>query len=344
MIRYIITGLVLFFVSLIFPSGLIAQKTDTVLMMNGNIITGEIKSYNYGILNYKIDGMGTVQIEQQELSTIRSNKFYEFRMNNGIILYGSMDTSMIDKFVYLVFANSKELVDFRKIVQITPIKKRFWARFDGRVDLGFSYTKASEVAQLTFNGNLDYKGRKFRHDLRWSSIITDQELKDVSRNNNINLSINRLLKNTWYGTGIVFAEQNSELGLDLRTSVALGVSNIVVYTHRMNLFTTAGLTANREWSNGKDTPTDNLEGYLFIQYKIYKYFVPKINLTTYAILYPSFTIPGRVRINYNLKTNFELISDFYLSLTFYINYDNKPQGDNTNNTDYGTTLSVGYSF
>ena len=40
-----------------------AAKTDIVVLINGNDVTGEIKSLEFGELRYSTDSMGTVSIE-----------------------------------------------------------------------------------------------------------------------------------------------------------------------------------------------------------------------------------------------------------------------------------------
>ena len=40
-----------------------AEKTDIVVLANGNIVTGEVKSLEFGTLRYSTDSMGTVKID-----------------------------------------------------------------------------------------------------------------------------------------------------------------------------------------------------------------------------------------------------------------------------------------
>ena len=41
----------------------LCQKTDTLFLVNGDRLVGEIKKLQYRLLSYKVDGMGTLQIE-----------------------------------------------------------------------------------------------------------------------------------------------------------------------------------------------------------------------------------------------------------------------------------------
>ena len=43
-----------------------AAKTDVVVLINGNDVTGEIKSLEFGELRYSTDSMGTVSIDWED--------------------------------------------------------------------------------------------------------------------------------------------------------------------------------------------------------------------------------------------------------------------------------------
>ena len=70
--RILILSILLFVVA----SGF-GQKTDTIVHINGNILTGEIKRLDYGIVTFKMDGMGTIKYEMDKVQSIRSQKYFE---------------------------------------------------------------------------------------------------------------------------------------------------------------------------------------------------------------------------------------------------------------------------
>ena len=65
-------------------------KLDSVRLVNGNEITGEIKRLLRGILSYGTDSMGTVAIEWDDVIAVTSNFNYEVRLENGMRYYGSL--------------------------------------------------------------------------------------------------------------------------------------------------------------------------------------------------------------------------------------------------------------
>ena len=74
----------------------IAQKTDTIIHINGNVLTGDFKKMVYGVVSWKMDGMGTISLEEVKINTIRSKKLFEIKMKSGLTYFGSFDTSSVE--------------------------------------------------------------------------------------------------------------------------------------------------------------------------------------------------------------------------------------------------------
>ena len=56
------------------PTSAIAAKTDVVVLINGNAVTGEVKSLDFGSLRYSTDSMGTVNIDWEDIVTVTSEQ------------------------------------------------------------------------------------------------------------------------------------------------------------------------------------------------------------------------------------------------------------------------------
>ena len=64
-------------------SKLSAQKIDTIIHINGNVLKGEFKKLVYGVVTWKMDGMGTINFEEPKIQTIISKKTFEIKMDDG---------------------------------------------------------------------------------------------------------------------------------------------------------------------------------------------------------------------------------------------------------------------
>ena len=68
----------------------VAQKTDVVVLINGDRITGEIKSLSRGQLDYKTDDAGRLKIEWDKILRVTSNRYYEVEMSSGVRYFGTL--------------------------------------------------------------------------------------------------------------------------------------------------------------------------------------------------------------------------------------------------------------
>lgn len=172
----------------------IAQKTDTIIHINGNVLTGDLKKLVYGVATWKMDGMGTISIEEPKIKTIKSDKLFEIKMYNGFIYFGSFDTSNIPRMVNIVVTNGRNLVHLEEIVEIYPLRRSFWKRTSGNFSLGANFSKGSNVGNIAFSGNLDYRKRKSYFELSWDDNNTFQADTLSSTKTDVDLAWQRLQK------------------------------------------------------------------------------------------------------------------------------------------------------
>jgi hypothetical protein len=67
-----------------------AEKTDIIILKNGDRVTGEIKTLEAGLLEFKTDTMGTVRIEWRFISEIISSKHQSIETAAGQRLLGTL--------------------------------------------------------------------------------------------------------------------------------------------------------------------------------------------------------------------------------------------------------------
>jgi len=324
-----------------------AQKDDTVYLKNGDRITGEIKRYEGGILVLSTNAMSTLDIEYDKISTIHSSKHFELVTSKGFSYFGSLVKSQTAGSIDIVVTNDTITKPIREIVEFVPIRKRFWKKFYGSIDLGVSFYKSTKTLQYYLNTDINYRARKDLVTLGMSLLYSDQRFSDstsVTLNNDIGLGINHFFAGRWWGgTGIRW-QQNTELELAYRIQLALSAGYDIVHSNPVRLYFMAGILANREKPTDSVAVSSNLEGILSTKFTWHKYSHPKVNITSNFDFYPSLTIEGRLRLEYDLAAKYELFNDFYLGLTFYDSYDTKPTGGGPALNDWNFVFSIGYTF
>jgi len=333
--------------ALLFPLVTSAQKNDTVYMLNGDRISGEFKKYENGLLKLSTNGLGTIYIEWDKIKTFYSGKYFEVVKTTGFSYFGSVMNSKTPGCIDVVISNDTLTEQITSIVEITKINLRFWKKFSGSVDLGISYYKSTKTLQYYFDGVLNYRARKDLFTLAVDYFYSEQRLTDstaISRKTDVGLSYTHFFQGRfWLGIGAK-VQQNTELQLASRFLASAGAGVDVVRTNPIRLFFMAGALVNREKPEDSVSASNNFEGLLAGKFTWLQYRHPKISISTDFSFYPSFTVAGRYRLEYNLSAKYEIFKDFFLGLTFYDDYDSKPSGGGPALNDWSTVLTIGYTF
>lgn len=67
-----------------------AQKTDVVVLLNGDRFTGEVKKLQYGKLQFKTDDAGTIYIKWNKIARLTAKAFFEVETEDGSVYFGSL--------------------------------------------------------------------------------------------------------------------------------------------------------------------------------------------------------------------------------------------------------------
>jgi hypothetical protein len=334
--------LLLFF--LVLTISVQAQKNDTIYLKNGDRITGELKKFEYGLLTLSTDAMLKVYIEFDKINTIYSAKYFEMRTNSGIRYFGHLMKSNSPASLNIVTKTDTIPKPLWDIVQITPIKRSFFQKIDGTIDLGLSYTKASDVFQYSLNLQATHRTVNYATRFNVSNILTDNGDSGVSKNNDLGVGVTRYLPKKWFARATAQGQQNTELDLDYRLQAGLGGGYDFVRTNSVRLYGMAGFVVNHEKTISSSEISDNVEALFGAQCKWFQYRHPKIDVTTNVELYPSLTINGRVRFEYDLSAKYEIVRDLFFNIQFYSSSDSKPAKGETSKSDWGVITSIGYTF
>jgi hypothetical protein len=312
----------------------LAQKTDQVLLRNGNLITGEIKNMKFAKLSYDVDGPGTISIKWEHVVKISSDKTFQVTMQNGDVLITRLDSAFFDQ----------PAITLDSIIEIVRIQDRFLQRLDGSINLGFNYAKSNSALQFNFNSSITYRKPKAELNFKLNSVITDNATDSMSKKQDVTFDFYRRLPNSIYLNILLGWQQNTELGLENRFILPFVAGKILVNNNHQRLLTGAGLAGNLEQSSGNPDYSGSLEGMLIIAFKEFKYSTPKISIDTRLAVIPGITDWGRVRMSFNLSSKIEIFKDFNVGLNFYDDYDSRPPAGALSKNDYGLNFTIGYEF
>lgn len=322
-------------------TGFTHSKTDVITLSNGDDVTGEIKGLLQGKLSYATDSMGTVQVEWEDVTGVKSEFEYEVRMQNGVRYYGSLAGVDEPGVVRVITAEGEHRVAVLDVIELREIEASIADRFDIRLGLGYSYTKASDVATFDFTGNLSYEDERGITGLTGRTSRTNQD-GDVNGSNRYTLArqfwTRRPQVVRWLDAGY---EDNDELELEYRYTIGLGLGKAIVDNNKQSLVAFAGIQAATEKSQDQDS-FNSVEGVLGGNYVLWRFDTPEIDLAFNFTAYPSITESERWRANSDLRLSWELVEDWFWDISAWATYDNQSQSGT--DTDYGVTTGLGWSY
>jgi len=329
------------------------DKTDIIWLTNGDRVTGEIKLLNHGKLEVLTDSIGIIYVEWNDISRLESEHQFQFERTDGTRLTGSILKSADHQAITVIGELETIHFDHDNVVRISQIEDTFWEGLNGSLTMGYSFTKASDVAQGNLGFSATHRTEVRSWTLEGSTIITSDQADENTQRSALNLRTTRFLNNRWFNTYLLGFESNDELRLDLRSSLGAGIGRYLVQTNTSELSLMGGIVGTAENLNPEDdgdpstsseSSQNNIEGMFGIDYSRYVFDDPTVDLTARLYAFPSITQSGRTRAQFDINLRWELIADLFWDLSYYNTYDSDPPSGSVSTNDYGIVTSVGYSF
>ncbi len=326
------------------PAVSLAAKTDAVLLVNGNTITGEIKSLEFGVLRYSTDSMGTVSIDWEDIVSITTKQTLQVEESDGTRHFGRLD-SADNRFEIKVITLGGDIgLHTSKIVRMVPIdaEETFWERVDGSFSLGFDSEKSSAVNTLRTNADVSYRTRRYLVGLQATLNNTTQAEDETRNRTNLRVNYQRFRGNRWFTDWFGGWERHDELGIQSRVSGGGALGRYLVQTNRNQLSLTGGLNVTSTDFTGDDPSTETVEGRIQVRY-LHRSLDPEANVTFTTNIFPLLEDLSQYRAESELIFRREFVEDLFFDVTLSHSYTtNPPTG--AEKADYTLTTSIGYSW
>lgn len=332
------------FLGFCLPNQVRAEKTDVVVLINGNAVTGEIKSLEFGELRYGTDSMGTVNIEWEEIVALTSDQSLQVEVASGTRYFGNLVAASESGSIAVGRGANIQELDLSHVVRITPIETddKIWQRLEGSVSFGFNTGKASEVTTGNLNANVRYRARTFLLGMDIASAITAQPGAPTTQNQSLNFNYQRFRNSRWFTDWFAGVESNDAQGVNARFLAGGGLGRYLVQNNKNQFSVLTGLVATQENLTGDTSSTTNAEGKLTVQY-LHRSIEPSTDIAFSANIFPLLEDFSSFRADSNLSLRHEFIDDLYIDLSVYYTYVTDPP-EGSLKDDYGVITSIGYSF
>jgi Protein of unknown function, DUF481 len=346
-----IRALILSF-TLLFTAPLVArEKTDVLVMKNGDRMTCEVKGLDAGVLYVSFDYIdGTASVDWSKVARLESTQLFIVKTENGSMYTGGLGTpeAPADRPMKIEVVETKEnevAIDRSQVVQMVQTSENFWQRFNGEISLGVIYSKGNQSTQYNLGSETAYLRERWNAKANLSSTLSSSTGTTPSTRNALGLSAQRLLPwNNWFYSGIGTFLQSSEQGIDLQSTVGGGIGRYLKNTNRA----TISLLGGAAWLETNYKPSivplgkQNVASALIAaDVRLFKF--DRTNLNATATVLPALSEPGRVRIDANASYYVKLFSNLSWNISFYGNWDNQPP-PRFSGSDYGTSSGLSWTF
>ena len=319
-----------------------AQK-DSLVLKNGNVIVGEIKSLDKGVLTIETPySKNDFTIEWGGIREIFSKSQFLVTLTNGTRINGTFESVEGGKKIVITdVSGGKTETTFEDMVYLKGLKSDFWSRAYASIDLGLSFTKANNLRQYNVRSKMGYLADKWQLDLFYDDTRSKQDSVAETKRTEGGIAAKYFLQKDWYLASSLNFLSNTEQALQLRTTGKLGVGRYLVHTNKQYWGLGVGLSFNNEsFTNGTDSRS-SLEAYFGSELNLFD--IGDLSLLSNIWVYPSLTEDGRWRTDFTFDAKYDLPLDFYIKLGFTLNYDNRPAVKGKE-TDYVTVFSIGWEL
>jgi hypothetical protein len=320
------------------------DKTDSVVLRNGDRISGDIHSLEFGILTLSTDNMSTLSIEWPAVRSVTSKFEFAIERRDGTKYYGVIATSADGVDLVVQSAGGAVHIPLAEVERISRFSSRFWDRINGGLSVGFSYTKSSSISVSNVNFNANYRSTTIDSSVAFSSNTTKDSSGSTTNRELLSGAVQflRQSRNFWGLLGSL--ERDQSLGIDARLTAGAGIGRRFVQTTFSELTGVLGLVGTEEWIVDKPEPRASVEAVAGGSWQVFKFIEPKTRLNLSLYVFPSLTESGRYRSTGDLSLTHKFPHDVTVGLTGYLSYDNQPPEPGAEKSDYGVTFNLGYTF
>src|SRR5262252_3768191 len=227
--------------------GYARDKSDLVVLRNGDRISGDIHSLEFGILTLSTDNMSTLSIEWPAVRSVTSKFEFAIERRNGTKYHGVIATSEDGSDLVVQSAGAPVRIPMADVERISRFSPRFWDRINGGLSLGFSYTKSSSIQVSNVNLNANYRSTTIDSSLAFSSNTTKDSSGSTTNRELLsgNVQFLRQSRNFWGLFGSL--ERDQSLGIDARLTGGAGIGRRFLQTSFTELTGVVGLVGTEEW-------------------------------------------------------------------------------------------------
>src|SRR6516225_3588171 len=239
--------------------GYARDKSDVVVLRNGDRISGDIHSLEFGILTLSTDNMSTLSIEWPAVRSITSKFEFAIERRDGTKYHGVIATSEDGADLLVQSGGGSLRIPMADVERISRFSPQFWDRINGALAVGFSYTKSSAIQVGSVNFNSNYRSTSVDGNLAFSANSTTDSSGKTTDRVLLNGGVQFLQqsRNFWGLLGSL--ERDQALGIDARLLAGAALGRRFVQSQFTELTGIAGIVGTEEWVVDEPEPKASAE-------------------------------------------------------------------------------------
>src|SRR6476660_7745144 len=161
------------------------DKTDSLVMKNGDRMTCEVKGLTAGVLYVSFDYIdGTTSVDWSKVAKLERSH----------------------------------------VISMVATSDKFWERFNGAINFGTTFSKGNESTQYSLGSQTAYVRERWSAQANYDSNLASSTGATTSTRNSLVTSVYHLLPwNNWFYAGLGSFLQSSEQGISFQSTLGGGV-------------------------------------------------------------------------------------------------------------------------
>lgn len=335
-------------------------QTDSLVFKNKDVIVGEIKSMDRGVITIETDYSDKdFKAKWEDLIGIISKTNYLITLTDGRRFNGKIK-SVSDSEIQINYYTPESLIRIKKkelsketegteflvvpltdVVYLNALDEGFWSRLSASIDLGWSLTKANNLRTFNLRSGLGYLADRWKVNSSFNNLRSNQDIVEPTKRTDANLSFVFFLPKDFFWLYDLTFLSNTEQLIKSRVGNKTGIGKYLVHTNKSYFGFQVGANLNNE--QYFDDAPGRRSGEAFIGTELSLYDIGDLSLLSNITAYPSLSEKGRFRTDFKLDVKYEFLEDFYVNLGTTINYDNRPV-EGATSLDYIFQTTIGWSL
>ena len=328
----------------------VLRGADTVILDNGDRLTGELQTLEEGKLSFKTDYAGTLSIDWEHVKELITEDKIEIEVESGNLYRGSFEQTG-EELEVVTEEEGVLTVGIPEVVRITFYDDKLPGFFDileGAVDIGFNFTRGNSRLN---SSSLGLRGKYRRPDYQISasatSLFTRQDDSEPTSRQTADARYDRFFSTRQFAFGLLGLERNDRQRLNLRSRLGGGYGYKFKDTKTTEFSFLGGFTITNEQFQEVPGAVSKVgassgEAVAGIDYRTVLF--KEVDVITTISFIPNLVQTGRYRIEYDSTARIPILAGFSWSLSLFDRFDSNPPRAGVQRNDYGLVTAFGYAF